>query len=285
MRYCLPFIPFLSAFLVACGGGSGGGDSGSDVPPDDEGSEFNLGSPNDSQIRPGALISSSNGSCTSNFIYRDSSNRLYIGAAAHCFSPDTNSGVDSCEVDNAALGSAISIENASQNGTLAYSSWRSMKDNGETPGNAACVFNDFALVRIDPADYDNVHPSAIAWGGPTQLLRGNADVGDHAYSYGQSSSHSGIRSQEEKDGPVTSQVTSGWQYKISFDNPGLPGDSGSAVLHETGAAFGVLTVVSASVGIGAPVDNGVANLEMALDYANDSTGLGFRLIPSDDFNP
>jgi hypothetical protein len=94
-----------------------------------------------------------------------------------------------------------------------------------------------------------------------------------------------VRSQEEKDGPVSSQNNSGWQYKITFDNPGLPGDSGSAVLHESGAALGVLTVVSASVGIGAPVDNGIANLEMALDYANDSIGRGFSLVTSDDFNP
>lgn len=286
MKFRLLLIPAMALVISACGG-SGGGEPDSPTPADDNGEDagFTFGTPNDSQIRPGVQVSSSNGSCTSNFIYRDSENRLYIGAAAHCFSPDTNSGVDSCEVNNAEIGSAVTIENASVSGTLAYSSWQSMKDNRETPGSAACVFNDFALVLINSADYPNVHPSAIAWGGPSHLLRGNADVGDHSYSYGQSSSHQGVRAQEEKDGPVSSQDNSGWQYKITFDNPGLPGDSGSAVLHETGGALGVLTVVSASIGLGAPVDNGVANLEMALDYANDSLNRGFRLITSDDFNP
>ncbi|MFT7126939.1 MAG: hypothetical protein ACI9HX_000616 [Pseudoalteromonas tetraodonis] len=287
MDYRLLLVSLLTLGVSACGGSGGGepSDSSAPGPPAEEDSSgLSFGSPGTSQIRPGVKVSSGNGSCTSNFIFRDSINRLYIGAAAHCFSPDTNSGVDSCEAENAAIGSAITIENATQSGTLVYSSWQSMKDNSETPGNEACVFNDFALVEISRADYDNVHPSAIAWGGPTHLLTGNADVNDQTYSYGQSSSHLGIRSQEEKDGPVTSQVTSGWQYNVSFDNPGLPGDSGSAVLHESGGALGVLTVVSANL-LGPPVDNGVANLEMALDYANDSLSRRFSLVTSDDFNP
>lgn len=264
----------MSLALTACGGGGGGGgsDSRSNTTEIDGGGEGQasspFGTPDETLIRPGVRISGDSGSCTSNFIYQDPTGNYYIGVAAHCFSPDTNRGVNACETRNEPLGNGVTIENADHMGTLVYSSWRAMQANGENVNSAACAFNDFSLVRIDSRDNDKVHPSAIAFGGPTGLLRGNASMGDDAHSYGQSSLHQGVRAQEEKSGEVTSQNNSGWQYQVQFDNTALSGDSGSAVLHETGKAFGVLTVISTSVTF-PPVDNGVLNLEMALDYAND----------------
>lgn len=286
-------VLLLTAALTACGGGgstpnNNDNGSGNDDGGTGGGSGRVYGTPTSDQIRPGVRVSSRDGSCTSNFIFSDRAGDLYIGAAAHCFSPDSNSGVDSCETDNQSYGSAITIENATEPGSLVYSSWREMQDNGETPGSNACRHNDLAIIKINPADYPNVHPSAIAWGGPTSLLTGNAANGDVVYSYGQSSSHQGIRSREEKEGVIQSQGGGGWIYTINFgDNPGLPGDSGSAVLHQSGQALAVLTVVQASpcVGICSSLTNGVLNLEMALDYANDSQSSGYKLETWSSFDP
>lgn len=250
------------------GTGGTGGDTGAGDTGGGSGSDF--GVPSASQIRPGVLITADGSQCTSNFIYSDAAGNFYIGAAAHCFSPDANSGKDPCETNNLALGTPVTIENSGHSGSLYYSSWQAMQANSETAGSATCTHNDFALVKIDALDNANVHPAAIAFEGPTGLLRGNADVNDGVYSYGQSPSHLGIRANEEKSGTVSAQTADGWQYSVSLDSPGLPGDSGSAVLHESGNALGVLTVVSTCLGLGCQlVSNGVVSLEMALDYAND----------------
>lgn len=243
------------------GSGGGGGGNGNAQGP------RTFGEPNNDQIRPGVRISSANGSCTSNFLYFTDVNNYYIGAAAHCFSPDTNNGIDACETQNAAYGSLITIENAEFPGTLEYSSWVAMQANGETPGSDACVFNDFALVRIDDRDLDNIHPAALVFGGPIDLQRGLAAVGDEVVSYGQSSFHFGAEDLEAKEGVIRQIQGDGINYRIETDNPGLSGDSGSGVLHESGRALGVLATVGVSFGLGGTVSNGVVNLERALNYA------------------
>lgn len=247
-----------------------------------EGNPRDFGEANSNMIRPGVQVISDTGSCTSNFIYHDAQGVLYIGAAAHCFSPDTNSGVDSCETDNLPYGSAVNIENASMPGELVYSSWHEMQQRGEIPGSEVCDGNDFALVKIHADDQDKVHPSAIVFGGPNAMYEGNASVGDTVYSYGQSPFHFGVGSLEEKQGRISSQSAEGWTYNISTDNPGLSGDSGSAVLHESGRALGILVTVG--VGLGGAV-NGVCNLELALGYAIESLNNNFWLTTSDTFTP
>lgn len=243
----------------------------SPAPTDADGSapparEF--GQPNDRQIRPGVIVTAQGSQCTSNFIYSDAAGDYYLGAAAHCFSPDASTGADPCQARNLPLGTAVEIENAAFMGSLAYSSWAAMQQQGEVAGTEICVDNDFALIRIDPRDLDNVHPAAHVYGGPTALYEGRAPVGDRVYSYGQSPFHFGVESLQAKQGQISSQTPGGWRYTISTDNPGLSGDSGSAVLHESGRALGVLTTVGACVGLCPTVSNGVANLELALAYAN-----------------
>ena len=246
-----------------------------------------FGTPTRTQIRPGVEISSRNGSCTSNFLYAENSVTVYIGVAAHCFSEDTNSGIDPCNTRNEAIGFAgITIENASRPGTLAYSSWSAMQQRGETPGSDVCSLNDFALVQIHPDDLANIHPAAIGFGGPVALFTGLAAVGDTVYSYGQSAAHGGVNDLEEKRGRITRIVGGGLGYRISTDSPGLPGDSGSAVLHQDGRALGVLSDVGVGIGL-APVSNGVVNLERALDYARRGgfISASTQLLTWDEFSP
>ena len=63
-------------------------------------------------------------------------------------------------------------------GTLAYSSWRTMRSVGTTDNNT-CAANDFALVRVDAADAGKVNPTVPFWGGPTglRLRRGGRQPG------------------------------------------------------------------------------------------------------------
>lgn len=228
---------------------------------------INQGVPLESQIRPGVEIIADGSSCTSNFLYSPNAQTVYIGVAAHCFSPDTNSGIDPCESNNLAIGfNAVTIENATQPGELVYTSWRAMQESGETAGSDICLYNDFALVKIHPADLANVHPAAIAFGGPTALFTGLAAVGEGVYAYGQSPLHFGVRSREAKKGQVTNVLGDGWAYEIVTDTPSLSGDSGGPIFSSSGKALAATSLLSVGLSVN-PVSNGVVNLERALDYA------------------
>lgn len=285
MTISLAVLALVTMSLSACKSSSS-----SDAPqPDEAGSVSGqqFGSPSRTQIRPGVEISSRNGSCTSNFLYAANSVTVYIGVAAHCFSEDTNNGTDPCNTRNEAIGfSGITIENASRPGTLAYSSWSAMQQRGESPGSDICSLNDFALVQIHPDDLANIHPAAIGFGGPTALFTGLAEVGDTVYSYGQSSAHGGVNDLEEKRGSITRIVAGGLAYRISTDSAGLPGDSGSAVLHQNGQALAVLSDVGVGIGL-TPVTNGVVNLEKALAYAKNGGFIpaSVQLITWSEFSP
>lgn len=254
------------AGTVLSGCNSSSGDSDDVGAPVDR----DFGEPTANQIRPGVEISANGyGVCTSNFLFAADEVTYYIGVAAHCFSSDTNRQprVDPCVARNAPIGfNSINIENASRPGELVYSSWAAMNENGETPGSDLCTYNDFALVKIHPDDIENVHPAAITYGGPTALFTGSAKVGDAVYSYGRSSFHSGVQDLEAKEGQVSGIQGDGLNYRLAFDNPGLPGDSGSAVLHGDGRALAVLT----TVGVGGGVGNGAVSLERALNYGKRS---------------
>ena len=100
----------------------------------------------------------------------------------------------------------------------------------------------------------------------------------------------GLEPLREKSGQITRLSDDGWTYSIGTDNPGVPGDSGSAVLHESGKALGVLVTVGTGfsttcLGLCSLVSNGVANLDMALSYANDSMGTDIRLATWNNFTP
>ncbi|MBD2860237.1 trypsin-like peptidase domain-containing protein [Spongiibacter sp. KMU-158] len=276
MKILLSLLVLLS--LSACGGSSSTSSTHQNPTPinnseNDDGSTNNaspmtFGEPTNSQIRPGVeVISADNSSCTSNFLYYLNSTTVYIGAAAHCFSPDANTGTDPCETENLAIGSPVTIANATQPGLLAYSSWAAMQQVGEDPGNAACDNNDFALIRINPADLGNIHPAVVGFGGPTALRSDTASIDETVYGYGQSIFHLGVQELETRQGKISDIRGEGWLYAVTNSLPGLgvPGDSGGPVMDANGRALGVTSVLSFSLPSGAT--NGIVNLKMALDYA------------------
>jgi len=215
--------------------------------------------------------------CTANFILErqlDGQRELYIGYAAHCAADGASTQTNGCEVGSLPLGTQVQIDGATKSGTLAYSSWGAMVDRDETNGNA-CAYNDFALVRIDPADHGRVNPSVPIIGGPAGL-GGATAVGEQVYSYGNSSLRLGIEALSPKTGTSLGTSGDGWTHTVYTVTPGIPGDSGSGFLDSDGDAFGVTSTVAI-----APLaaSNGISDLRKALAYANAGTSTDFVLAP------
>ncbi len=221
-------------------------------------------------VHPGVVTTTEGaGTCTSNFVFTNGTD-VFLGQAAHCAGTGLATEIDGCKDGNSLpLGTPVEVEGASQPGTLAYSSWLAMQANGETDPNA-CMFNDFALVQLDPADVASTNPSVPFFGGPTGLDTDGTERGESVYSYGSSELLLGQFS--PKTGTSLGTLGEGWTHAVQTLPPGVPGDSGSAYLTDGGTALGVLSTVTI---LGpAPGSNGVSDLNRALDYANTHGDLG-----------
>jgi hypothetical protein len=199
--------------------------------------------------------------CTSNFVFYDASNDIYLGQAAHCAGTGSNTDTDGCTTQSKPLGTPVTVDGASQPGTLAYSSWAAMQAAGDTNPDE-CAYNDISLIKLDPADYGKVNPSVPTLGGPTALGDTTA-TGDTVYSYGNSSLRQGITLLSPKLGKSLGAQGGGWTHLVYTVSPGIPGDSGSGFMDDQGNAFGVLSTLQL-----APVvaSNGVSDLRKMLQY-------------------
>ena len=195
-------------------------------------------------VHPGVQTNSDSGQCTANFVYTDASDAIYIGQAAHCTSTGGSTDTDGCLAGSLPLGSPVTVDGASKPGTLAYNSWLTMQANGETDPDT-CAFNDLALIKLDPADYDKVNPSMPFWGGPTALRTDGLALGDKVLSYGNSSLRLGITQLSPKEGSSIGDAGNGWSHELYTVTPGIPGDSGSGFIDGEGKAFGTLSTVAA----------------------------------------
>lgn len=234
-------------------------------------------------ITPGAEMVTNGAQCTANFIFTDSTS-VFIGYAAHCAgagggATDTNG----CLAPSLPMGTQVQIEGASQPGTLAYSSWETMQQQpGETDQNA-CNYNDFALVQIHPDDVGSVNPSIPHWGGPTGLTTDGIEAGETVYGYGNSSLRLGIRALSPKAGPSLGTTAGGWTHPVYTVSPGIPGDSGSALLDAEGNAVGVLSTLAIAP---LPASNNYSDLASALDYMGSHGGPAATLaLGTEDFDP
>lgn len=228
----------------------------------------------DAPIRPGVQTITDGGQCTANFVFTDGAD-VYLGQAAHCSGAGAATATDGC--DQAAsplpIGTPVEIvgfDGTSYDGTLAYSSWNTMIHGRETDGDT-CAYNDFALVRVDPADHGAVNPSLPYWGGPDGARTTPTDFGENVYTYGNSGLRGGVSALSPKSGTSLGTDASGWTHAVYTATPGVPGDSGSAVLDADGAGLGILVTVAIAPLTGS---NGVTDLDMALDYARAHGGLG-----------
>jgi hypothetical protein len=219
-------------------------------------------------IHPGVQTVTDGGQCTANFVFFDATD-IYIGQAAHCAGTGGATETDGCEAGSLPLGTPVQIRGgASASGTLAYSSWLTMQERNEQDANA-CAYNDFALVRIDPADHDTINPSIPFYGGPVSL-GATTSLGDKVYSYGNSGLRFGLSTLSPKEGYSLGQFAGGWTHDVYTVTPGVPGDSGSAFLSADGAALGTLSTVAL---LPFPASNGVGDLAHELDYAQAFGGI------------
>jgi hypothetical protein len=233
-------------------------------------------------VKPGNMTFTEGAQCTSNFIFQDASN-TYIGQAAHCSATGGQTETNGCDSGSLPIGTPVEINGASKPGTLVYNSWLTMQARGETDPDT-CQYNDLALVKIDPADVGSVNPSVPGFGGPTGVGPSAAGLGDTVYSYGNSSLRQGITKLSPKRGIVAQGEGNGWSRTIYTLTPGIPGDSGSGFMNDTGQAIGVLSTLQVAP---VPASNGVGDLRHELDYmrAHSSFG-GVNLVTgTQPFNP
>lgn len=227
-------------------------------------------------IHPGVQTVTQGAQCTANFIFTDGG-ATYVGQAAHCASTGAATVTNGCQADSLPLGTAVQVEGATRPGTLVYSSWLTMQSRGERDGET-CAYNDFALVRLDPADAGRVDPSVPGWGGPAGVgsLGG---TGASAYTYGNSSLRAGVAALSPKQGVVVQRSPGGWSSTVYTVTPGIPGDSGSGFLNGSGQAAGTLSTLAVAP---LPGSNGVGDLPRELSYMRANGGPAAVLVDGDD---
>jgi hypothetical protein len=230
-------------------------------------------------VHPGVQTYTDGAQCTANFVLTRGTD-TFIGQAAHCSGTGAATETNGCDSASLPVGTPVEIDGASRPGTLVYNSWITMQQAGETDPNT-CQYNDFALVKIDPADVPNTNPSIPFWGGPTGT--GTAAVTEDVFSYGNSSLRFGVTTLSPKQGKVTGVDGGGWSYNVYTATPGIPGDSGSAFLNDSGQALGVLSTLE---GAPRPTSNNVGDFGREVAYAQAHGFDGLALANgTEPFNP
>ncbi len=224
-------------------------------------------------IHPGVMMFTDGAQCTANFVFTDATD-VYIGYAAHCAGTGAATDTNGCNAGSLPLETPVEIDGATQPGALAYSSWLAMQAAGETDANT-CEYNDFALVRLHPSDHVLVNPSIPHWGGPTGLNTGGIPAGSTLYSYGNSSLRQGVALLSPKSGVSLGTTGGGWSHPAYTVSPGVPGDSGSAMLDSAGRASGVLSTLGLAP---LPLSNNFGDLNHELAYAQAHGAPGVTLV-------
>jgi hypothetical protein len=225
-------------------------------------------------VHPGVQTFTEGAQCTSNFVFQDAS-AVYLGQAAHCSGTGGQTETNGCTSGSLPVGTPVKVNGASKLGTLVYNSWLTMQANGETNPDA-CAYNDFALIRIDPADVAMVTPSVPGFGGPSGI-GSIGGLGSTVYSYGNSELRGGVTKLSPKQGVVVQNEGNGWSHVVVTLSPGIPGDSGSGFTNGSGGAVGVLSTLQLAP---LPATNGVGDLAKELAYMRaSSTFTEVQLVP------
>jgi hypothetical protein len=231
-------------------------------------------------IHPGVMTFTEGAQCTSNFVFQDASN-VYIGQAAHCSGTGAATETDGCLAESLPEGTPVEVDGASRPGTMVYNSWVRMQANGETNPDA-CAYNDFALVRLDPADVPNVNPSVPGFGGPTGVGTVGG-LGSNVYSYGNSSLRAGVTKLSPKRGVIVANEGNGWSHNAYTLTPGIPGDSGSGFMNDSGQAIGVLSTIELLPRAGS---NNFGDMAKEIAYMHANSSIGANLVPgTEPFSP
>lgn len=236
------------------------------------------------KITPGVMMYTKGAQCTANFVFSDKSGNVYVGYAAHCAGTGAATATNGCKAASLPRGTRVRFSPDGNlasggttvgRGTLVYSSWLTMQKLG-TKANNTCAYNDFALVRVDPGDVKKVNPSVPVLGGPVGLDSNGTAPTDTVYSYGNSSLRGGAGPLQPKTGTSLGDTGNGWSHTVYTASPGIPGDSGSGFLDDTGKALGVLSTLAIAP---EPLSNGVGDLAKELAFAKQRSGIaGLYLV-------
>jgi hypothetical protein len=219
-------------------------------------------------VHPGVQVFTEGAQCTSNFVFEEGAS-VYLGQAAHCSGTGGQTETDGCTSGSLPLGTPVKVSGASKPGTLVYNSWLTMQAKGEAD-TYTCAYNDLALIRLDPVDVGRVNPSVPGFGGPTGVGAAGAS-GSTVYSYGNSELRGGVTTLSPKQGVLIQSEGNGWSHNVVTLTPGIPGDSGSGFLNESGAAIGILSTLQLAP---LPATNGVGDLAKELAYIRANSGFG-----------
>lgn len=212
-------------------------------------------------VHPGVMTYTAGGQCTANFVFSDGTS-AYIGQAAHCSSTGAATDTNGCAAASLPLGTAVEVRGATKPGTLVYNSWLKMQELGETNPDV-CAYNDFALVKLDPADVSRTNPTVPFWGGPTGINTTGTAVADTVLSYGSSSQRLDLTQLSPKQGVSLGSAANGWTHPVYTVTPGIPGDSGSAFLDRQGRALGTLSTLALAPLV---LSNGVGDFSREYAY-------------------
>src|SRR3712207_1014117 len=95
-------------------------------------------------IRPGVVTETAGGgACTSNFVFTNG-DEVFLGQAAHCAGTGEATETNGCDSSTGGIGTPVTIRAADgteRSGKLAYSSWVTMQENGESDPDT-CAYND-----------------------------------------------------------------------------------------------------------------------------------------------
>ena len=171
-------------------------------------------------IHPGVqTYTEGSGQCTSNFIFTQGAD-TYIGQAAHCSGTGAATETDGCLAESLPLGTKVDVDGASVRGTMVYNSWIAMQQAGETD-EETCAYNDFALIKLDPADVGKVNPSIPVFGGPEGVGTAAARRSDlHLREL--VAARRDHPAQPEERRRRRARPTGGWSYSLYTVTPGHP---------------------------------------------------------------
>jgi hypothetical protein len=224
-------------------------------------------------VHPGVQVYTEGAQCTANFVFQEGT-AVYLGQAAHCSGTGGATETDGCESGSLPIGTPVEVTGADRPGTLAYNSWLTMQAKGERDADT-CAYNDLALIRIDSTDVGRVNPSVPGFGGPSGVGT-VAGLGSTVYSYGNSELRGGVTKLSPKQGVLVQNEGGGWSHDVVTLTPGVPGDSGSGFLNESGQAIGVLSTLQIAPLAGS---NGVGDLAREIAYLRANGGFpGIELV-------
>lgn len=231
--------------------------------------------PAEATLRPGRVLETNGAFCTGNFVFTDAAGHVYLGQAAHCSAEGRATDFNGCKDKSMPLGTVINVLGANVRGSLAYSSWLAMQKVKEK-NVSACRNNDLALVRLPDDARASVNPSIPYFGGPQGINTDGVRAGTSVYSYGNSPLRANMSLLAPKRGAVLDTVEDGWAHLVVFATPGVPGDSGSAVMDAAGRAVGVLSSLNLYPFV---ASNGVSDMAKMLAYARAHSGIaGLQLV-------